>query len=97
MLLNKDKEATNALMYLLSKLNTDGIPETREKWQVYRQHIEQIQRAVIDKELKFVVGKKSYPVSAAWLTYAHRILSATTEYYSAGLQELRKKGGGQNG
>ena len=97
MFLNKDKEATNVLMYLLSKLNADGIPVTKETWATYRNHLDKINASIHDSEKKFVVGTKVYPVSASWLTYAHKILAATNEYYSSGLQELRKGGGNNNG
>ena len=96
--LKNDKEARQTLNYLLGKLSTNGLPENRQEWDLYRKHIDQISSAVNDSEKLFVVGNKRFKVSSAWIKQAHKAISATAEYFSDAVKEIAKeKGGEQNG
>lgn len=95
--LKKDREAQQALNYLILKLSDGGLPENRQEWDLYRKHIDQISAAIKDSDKLFVVGKKRFQVSNSWVKQAHKIVSATTEYFSDGVKEAAGKGGGSDG
>lgn len=92
----QDREAMNVLAYLVLKLGKTGIPVTKEEWDTYRKHVEQINRTIKDSDNKFAVGDKVYSVSNSWLKYAHNFLYVAEKYFSDARKEITEKGGAKD-
>ncbi len=91
--LKQDKEATAALLYLVNKLGSKGIPIAESEWNILQRHIEMVNNAIFDRDLKFKVGEKIFSVSLSWLKFAHHVLAAAANYYGDARQEIQQKGG----